>query len=208
MQDASVRDSSDLKRSPGRGGWTAKGGHSGGGVARPGPHPPAAASSPQSPAPLSGAPRPPFDAWPGPPAISALRLPTHSVPGIQTLSEAGARQGRCTGRLRARARRRHTAWDSPTRDTPGAQVLPGRAAGLSRDTSLRPLPTPAPAACWQSVGTGTEKLQERGCRAGRGMQGRPGHLAPKPKGVRVCSQQCHPCHPKGQQHSVPGLTNK
>lgn len=122
-------------------GWPLRAGTAGEGEGRPQPHPPAAAGCPPSPAPPAGKPGPPCDTRPGPPAISARHLPTHSLPGTQTAGEAGAWTGRVD-------RQAGHASDSELMHTGLAQ---------SSQASQHPQPSPTPAAHGESAGIGTEK---------------------------------------------------
>lgn len=90
MKDARVGDGLYLKR--GAGGLLRVGTA---GRRRPAqPSPTCREGCPLSAAPPVGAPRPPLDTGPGLPAIAALQLPMHSVPGAQTPVRAGTRPER------------------------------------------------------------------------------------------------------------------
>lgn len=160
----------------------------------PSPHPPAEAGCPLSPAPPSGKPGPPFDTRPGPPSISALHLPTHSLPRTQTSSEARV----WTGRV-----------DRQTGHTSDSELMHTGLTQSSQD-SQHPLglaqPLPTPAAPWESVGIGTERkavfphLQERRRREGQG------HL-PHNQRVYVCVHSSVLCVTKRGSCPVP-ITDK
>lgn len=139
-----------------------------GGGGAPGPHPPAAAGCPLAPAPPSGAPQPPSDSGPGPPGISALSLPTLSLPRTRR-GQGGGTDG----------------WTGPTGATvePRQQRAPeGADSELVHPVSTQPL----------SRDPGTPG---RAPRLGRAISGRrrPG-LAPSPPGVSQQGHNGQPAH--------------
>lgn len=176
MQDASVRDSFYLKQSPGSGGWTLR-------VDTVGEEWHSLA--------LTHLLRQAFHSLLH---LSQVRLGLLSIPGQALLRSPlcvfpltlclGSRHLVRLGPDREGAQKDsglHTAWDSPARDTPGAQVLLGRATRLSRDTSLRAGLAQGPPHASPSCLLGVSRDRDSEP-AGKRMQGRPEGPGPTAKG--------------------------